>query len=147
MDFLSHTVMCVLRFYFGFSRISSVLMPLASSFFSTALASAFLASSAALASAFAFFASRDATSFSTFFRTVSFSFRSAFKVSMLAVDGCNLSIQRRNNLLLLRNLGSVVFSDIGFGTIFATFRSEHKYIPHFYIIIGNVCSVLIINHF
>ena len=45
-------------------------MPLASSFFSTASASAFFASSAALASAFAFFASRDATSFSTFWGVV-----------------------------------------------------------------------------
>ena len=38
-----------------------------------------------IASAFAFFASKDATSFSAFFRAVFFSFRSAFKVSMLAV--------------------------------------------------------------
>ena len=73
------------RSYFSFSRISSALMPLASSFFSTASASVFFASSAALASAFAFFDSRDATSFSAFFRAVFFSFRSAFKVSMLAV--------------------------------------------------------------
>ena len=71
--------------YFSFSRISSALIPLASNFFSTASASVFLASSAALASAFAFFASKDATSFSAFFRAVFFSFRSAFKVSMLAV--------------------------------------------------------------
>ena len=42
--------------YFSFSRISPALIPLASSFFSTASASVFLASSAVLASAFAFFA-------------------------------------------------------------------------------------------
>ena len=73
----------VLWFYFSFSRISSALMPLASSFFSTLSASAFLASSAALASAFAFFASKDATSFWTFFRTVFFSF-SVFFCSSIA---------------------------------------------------------------
>ena len=61
------------------------LLEVASSFFSTASASVFFASSAALASAFAFFDSRDATSFSAFFRAVFFSFRSAFKVSMFAV--------------------------------------------------------------
>ena len=61
------------------------LLEVASSFFSTASASVFFASSAALASAFAFFASRDATSFSAFFKADFFSLRSAFKVSMLAV--------------------------------------------------------------
>ena len=64
-------------YYFSFARISSALMPSASSFFRTDSASAFFASSAALASAFTFFASRDATSFSAFFRAVFFSFRSA----------------------------------------------------------------------
>ena len=53
--------------------------------FQNGLCFCFFVSSAALASAFAFFASRDATSFSAFFRAVFFSFRSAFKVSMLAV--------------------------------------------------------------
>lgn len=43
--------------YFSFSRISSALMPSASSFFRTDSASVFFASSAALASALAFFAS------------------------------------------------------------------------------------------
>ena len=71
--------------YFSLSRISSALMPLASSFLSAASASAFFASSAALASAFAFFASRDASSFSAFFKADFFSFKSIFKVSMLAV--------------------------------------------------------------
>ena len=71
--------------YFSFARISSALMPSASSFFRTDSASVFFASSAALASAFAFFASSVATSFSAFFRAVFFSFNSAFKVSMLAV--------------------------------------------------------------
>lgn len=73
------------RSYFSFSRISSALVPLASSFFNALSASAFLASSAAFASAFAFFASKDATSFSAFFRAVFLSFRSVFKVSILAV--------------------------------------------------------------
>ena len=71
--------------YFSLARISSALMPSASSFFRTDSASVFFASSAALASAFAFFASSVATSFSAFFRAVFYSFRSAFKVSMLAV--------------------------------------------------------------
>ena len=59
-------------YFISFSRISSALMPLASSFFSTLSASAF-------------FASRDASSFSAFFKADFFSFKSAFKVSMLAV--------------------------------------------------------------
>ena len=54
------------------------LLEVASSFFSTASASVFFASSAALASDFAFFASRVATSFSAFFRAVFFSFNVFF---------------------------------------------------------------------
>ena len=65
-------------YYFSFARISSALMPSASSFSRTDSASAFFASSAALASAFAFFASSVTTSFSAFFRAVFFSFKSAF---------------------------------------------------------------------
>ena len=52
-------------YYFNFSRISSALMPPASSFLTTASASDFFASSAAFCSAFAFFASSLAISFST----------------------------------------------------------------------------------
>ena len=50
--------------YFSFSRISSAVMPDASSFFSTASASTFLAASAAFASAAAFLASSFAIFFS-----------------------------------------------------------------------------------
>mgnify|MGYP005811759129 CR=1 FL=1 len=34
-------------------------------------------------------------------------------------------LQRRNSLLLLRDLGCVAFGDIGFRTVFAAFRSGH----------------------
>ena len=44
----------------------------------------------------------------------------------LFLDGCDLSIQRCNSLLLLCNLGCVVFGDIGFGTVFAALCSEHR---------------------
>ena len=37
------------------------------------------------------------------------------------LDGCNLSIQGRNSLLLLCDLGCVVFSSIGFGTVLLPF--------------------------
>ena len=72
-------------YYFSFARISSALMPSASSFFRTDSASVFFASSAALASVFAFFASSLTISLSIAFSDAFFSFRSAFKVSMLAV--------------------------------------------------------------
>jgi len=53
-----------------------------------------------------------------------------FQVSLQSVnvgsDGSDLGIQRRNNLLLLCNLGCAVFGDIGFGAVFATFRSGHR---------------------
>ena len=42
------------------------------------------------------------------------------------LDGCDLGIQRRNSLLLLRNLECVVFGSIGFGTVFAAFRSWYR---------------------
>ena len=71
--------------YFSFARISSALMPSASSFFRTDSASVFFASSAALASAFAFFASSLTISLSIAFSDAFFSFRSAFKVSMFTV--------------------------------------------------------------
>ena len=71
--------------YFSFSRISSAVIPLASSFFSTVSASTFLAASAAFASAAAFLASSLVSSFWAALSAVFFSFRSAFKVSMLAV--------------------------------------------------------------
>lgn len=64
----------VWKVYFSFARISSALTPLASSFLTTASASAFFASSAALASAFAFFASSLATSFSADFSSDSLVF-------------------------------------------------------------------------
>ena len=41
------------------------------------------------------------------------------------LDGCDLGIQRRNSLLLLYDLGCIVFGDIGFRTVFVTFRSGH----------------------
>lgn len=41
------------------------------------------------------------------------------------LDRCDLGIQRRNSLLLLYDLGCIVFGDIGFRTVFATFRSGH----------------------
>ncbi|MDD6594877.1 MAG: hypothetical protein PUE92_02375, partial [Catenibacterium mitsuokai] len=69
--------------YFSLARISSALMPLASSFFSTASASVFLASSAALASAFAFFASKDATSFWPSSEQTSF-----FQISLQSFNVC-----------------------------------------------------------
>ena len=100
-------------------------MPLASSFLSTASASAFFASSAAFASAFAFFASRDATFFSAFFKADFFSFKSIFKVSMLAVMDAILVFREANSLLLLRNLGCVVGMG-SFGTVFADFCSGHR---------------------
>ena len=62
-----------------------MLIPLASSFFRTDSASVFLASSAALASAFTFFDSKEVSSFSAFLSAAFFSFRSAFRESMLAV--------------------------------------------------------------
>ena len=108
LEFSPHGVLL----YFSFSRISSAVIPDASSFFSTASASTFLAASAALASAFAFFASRAATSFSAFFRAAFFSFRSAFKVSMFAVmevisevreamDSCFSAILDAKSLVIL----------------------------------------------
>lgn len=72
-------------FYFSFSRISSALMPLASSFFSTSSVSAFFASSAALVSAIDFFRSKEVNSFWADLRAVIFSFKSTFRVSILAV--------------------------------------------------------------
>ena len=39
------------------------------------------------------------------------------------LDGCDLGIQRRNSLLLLYDLRCIDFGDIGFRTVFATFRS------------------------
>ena len=91
--------------YFSFSRISSALMPSASSFFRTDSASAFFASSAALASALAFFASSVTTSFSAFFRAIFFSFRSAFKVSMLEVmDAISAAKGIHLNLVLVKLL-------------------------------------------
>ena len=53
-----------------------------------------------------------------------------FQVSLQSVnvgsDGCDLSIQRCNSLLLLCDLSCIVFGDIGFGTVFAAFRSGHR---------------------
>ena len=125
-----HGIYFLVLVYFSFSRISSALIPPASSFFTTASASVFLASSAALASAFAFFASRDATSFSAFFRAVFFSFKSAFKVSMFGSDGCDLSSQGSDRFPLLCNPGSKIgLKDCFFGvlgTVFAAFRSGHR---------------------
>ena len=72
-------------YYFSFARISSALIPSASSFFRTVSASAFFASSAALASAFVFFASSLTISLSITFSEAFFSFRSAFRESTLAV--------------------------------------------------------------
>ncbi len=72
-------------YYFSFARISSALMPSASSFFRTDSASVFFASSAALASAFSFLTSSLTISLSIAFSDAFFSFRSAFKVSMFAV--------------------------------------------------------------
>lgn len=69
--------------YFSLARISSALIPLASSFLTTLSASAFFASSAALASAFAFFASKEVSSFSAFFKADFFSF-SVFFCSSIA---------------------------------------------------------------
>lgn len=40
-------------------------------------------------------------------------------------------LKRSNRFLLLCNLRCVVFGDIGFGTVFATFRSGHSRRPHF----------------
>lgn len=62
LDFSPHGILL----YFSFSRISSAVIPDASSFFSTAFASAstFLAASAAFASAATFLASSFAISFS-----------------------------------------------------------------------------------
>lgn len=52
-----------------------------------------------------------------------------FQISFQSIDissnGSDLCVQRRNSLLLLRYLGCVVFGDIGFGTVFAAFRSWH----------------------
>ena len=111
-------------FYFSFSRISSALIPLASSFLTTLSASAFFDSSAALASAFAFFASKEVSSFSAFFSDVFFSFRSAFQSIDICGYGSDLCVQGRDGFLHLCNLRCVV--GIGFGTVFATFRSGHK---------------------
>ena len=51
-----------------------------------------------------------------------------FQISLQSVnvggDGCNLSIQRCNSFLLLRNLSCVVV--ISFGAVFAAFRSGHR---------------------
>ena len=80
LEFSPHGILL----YFSFSRISSAVIPDASSFFSTASASTFLAASAAFASAAAFLVSSFAISFSTFFKANFFSFRSAFRVSILA---------------------------------------------------------------
>lgn len=41
-------------------------------------------------------------------------------------DGCDLGSQGRNNLLLLCDLSCIVFGNIGFGTVFAAFRSGHR---------------------
>ena len=60
LEFSPHGVLL----YFRFSRISSAVMPDDSSFFSTASASTFLATSAAFASAATFLASSFAISFS-----------------------------------------------------------------------------------
>lgn len=60
LDFSPHGILL----YFSFSRISSAVIPDASSFFSTASASTFLAASAAFASAATFLASSFAISFS-----------------------------------------------------------------------------------
>ena len=99
-------------------------MPCASNFFSTASALVFLASSAALASAFAFFASRDAASFFGLPQSSLLFFQVSLQSVNVGGDGYNLSIQKRNSLLLLRDLGCVV--GIGFGTVFASFRSGHR---------------------
>lgn len=42
------------------------------------------------------------------------------------LDGCDLGVQRRNSLLLLRNLRCVVVGGIDFGTVFAAFRSGQR---------------------
>ena len=60
LEFSPHGILL----YFSFSRISSAVIPDASSFFSTASASTFLAASAAFASVAAFLASSFAISFS-----------------------------------------------------------------------------------
>ena len=100
-------------------------MPLANNFLTTLSASAFFASSAALASAFAFFASREGCHF--FFGPLQsrlLFFQVSFQSVNVGGDGCDLSIQRHNGLLFLRDLGCVVV--ISFGTVFAAFRSGHR---------------------
>ena len=111
--------------YFSFARISSALMPSASSFFRTDSASVFFASSAALASAFAFFASSVTTSFSAFFRAVFFSFKSAFKVSMLAVMDA-ISAVSASFADCFSAICVAKISSHSFGPILAAFSSGHK---------------------
>ena len=47
-------------------------------------------------------------------------------ITAFQVDGECVSIQRRNSLLLLCDLGCVVVGGIDFGTVFAAFRSGHR---------------------
>lgn len=101
--------------YFSFSVISSALIPLASSFLSTASTSSFLTSSATLASNFAFFAFKEASSFSafrTFFCSSVAFWMDTISVVKAVICSC-----------FFRYLGCVVIS---FGTIFAAFRSGHR---------------------
>lgn len=93
--------------YFSFSRISSALIPLASSFFSTASASAFFASSSALA----FLASNLATSFSADFSSDFLVFRLAF-FSSISFWIASISVVRVVTMVYFSTIWDTI-SDLG----------------------------------
>ena len=121
LEFSSHGVLL----HFSFSRMSSAVMPDANSFFSTASASAYFASSAAFCSALAFFSSILATFFSTDFSSDFLVFRLVFFSSISFWIASSLCGKSLDNGLLLRNLRCKV----GFGAVLASFGSGHICAP------------------
>ena len=100
-------------FYFSFSRISSALIPLASSFFS------------GLSICLCLLRFQGCHFFFGLLQNRLLLFQRILLLLDCFLDGCDLSIQRCNSLLLLCDLGYLVFDDIGFRTVFAAFRSGH----------------------
>ena len=83
---LQQLVQFIILHYWSFARISSAVIPLASSFFSTSSASPFFASSAAFASAAAFLFSALASSLVAAFNSAFLAFSCVFRSSRFAVN-------------------------------------------------------------
>ena len=107
-------------FYFSFSRISSALIPLANSFLTT-LGLGLLCFFSGLGICFRLFCFQRGQLFFSFLQQYLLLFQCILLLFNRFLNGCDLSIQGRNRLLLLCDLGCVVFGDIGFGTVLLPF--------------------------